>query len=54
MATSHLYHDSYFCRFRSVNKLRLLLVTFCLWLVVVEVATLLFLVLKIQTYCWAS
>ena len=39
MATSHFYRDSYFRRFRSVYKLTLLLVTFCLWFVVVEVAT---------------
>ena len=39
MATSYFYRDSYFRGFRSVNKLRLLLVTFCLWFVVVEVAT---------------
>ena len=36
-ATSHFYRDSYFCRFCLVYKLRLLLVTFCLWFV--EVAT---------------
>ena len=39
VATSHFYHDSYFRRFRSVYNLTLLLVTFCLWFVVVEVAT---------------
>ena len=39
VATSHFYHDSYFRRFRSVYKLTFLLVTFCLWFVVVEVAT---------------
>ena len=39
MATSHFYHDSYFRKFRSVYKLRLLLVTFGLWCVVVEVGT---------------
>ena len=39
MATSHFYHDGYFRRFRSVYELRLLLVIFCLWFVVVEVAT---------------
>ena len=39
VATSNFYHHSYFRGFRSVYKLRLLLVTFCLWFVVVEVAT---------------
>ena len=38
-ATSHFYHDIYFRRFRLVYNLRLLWVTFCLWFVVVEVAT---------------
>ena len=33
MATSHFYHDSNFRRFRSVYKLRLLLLTFDLWFV---------------------
>ena len=34
MATSHFYHDSYFCRFRSVYRSSLLLVkTFGLWFV---------------------
>ena len=33
MAIGHFYHDSYFRRFRSVYKLRLLLVTFDLWFV---------------------
>ena len=32
-AISHFYHDSYFRRFRSVYKLRLLLLTFDLWFV---------------------
>ena len=40
VATSHFYHDSYFRRFRSVYNLTLLLVTFCLWFVVDEIATL--------------
>ena len=40
VATSHFYHDSYYPGFRSIYKLRLLLVTFCLWFVVVEVAML--------------
>ena len=39
VTTSHFYHDSYFRRFRSVYNLTLLLMTFCLWFVVVEVAT---------------
>ena len=33
MATSHFYHDSYFCRFCSVYNLTLLLLTFDLWFV---------------------
>ena len=33
MATCHFYHNSYFRRFHSVYKLRLLLVTFDLWFV---------------------
>ena len=33
MVTSHFYHDNYFRRFRSVYKLRLLLLTFDLWFV---------------------
>ena len=37
-ATCHFYHDSCFRRFCLVYKLRLLLVTFCLWFVVVEIA----------------
>ena len=39
VATSHFYHDNYFRRFHLVYNLRLLLVTFCLWFVVVDVAT---------------
>ena len=31
METSHFYHDSYYCRFRLVYKLTLLLVTFSLF-----------------------
>ena len=33
MATSHFYHGSYFCRFCSIFKLTLLLLTFDLWFV---------------------
>ena len=38
-ATSHSIMIATFCRFRSVYILTLLLVTFGLWFVVVEVAT---------------